>query len=268
MSRRIELENGAIYEGGYEGGVMTGNGRLSYADGGSYVGEFKEDSRWGTGTFTSATGEIYEGEWASDKRSGRGKMTFADGSIYEGSFMNDKRDYKGKMKWANGDAYDGKWTNDKRNGAGKLVYADGSVYEGAWKDDKRVGAGKLVDGTGSILHEGDWDNDKPKQKLIITPAKPRGEGSTAPTPVSASMVSKMSVFSPSALKSPEPITPDKYKPYAILKEIPTPADVDVANKELYLDDAEFESLFGCNKEEFAKLPKWRRDGKKKELNLY
>lgn len=39
-------------------------------------------------------------------------------------------------------------------------------------------------------------------------------------------------------------------------------------RERYLDDATFLKLFGVNKEEFAKLPKWKRDQQKKTHGLF
>jgi len=44
--------------------------------------------------------------------------------------------------------------------------------------------------------------------------------------------------------------------------------VDPANRETYLADAEFQSLFGVSKADFAKLPKWKKDGEKKKHNLF
>jgi hypothetical protein len=39
-------------------------------------------------------------------------------------------------------------------------------------------------------------------------------------------------------------------------------------KETYLSDAEFQTLFGTSKAEFAKQPGWKRQAKKKELGLF
>jgi len=45
-------------------------------------------------------------------------------------------------------------------------------------------------------------------------------------------------------------------------------DIIATERERYLPDAVFASLFGMDKEAFAKLPKWKRDNKKKEHGLF
>jgi advillin len=47
-----------------------------------------------------------------------------------------------------------------------------------------------------------------------------------------------------------------------------PDGVDPTMKETYLSDAEFQTLFGTSKAEFAKQPGWKRQAKKKELGLF
>ena len=44
--------------------------------------------------------------------------------------------------------------------------------------------------------------------------------------------------------------------------------IDVAHREAYLDAREFEALFGVDKVTFYKLPKWRRQQRKKDLSLF
>jgi len=39
-------------------------------------------------------------------------------------------------------------------------------------------------------------------------------------------------------------------------------------REQHLSDAEFQTLFRTSKEEFAKLPKWKRDKLKKDHSLF
>ena len=50
------------------------------------------------------------------------------------------------------------------------------------------------------------------------------------------------------------------------KEVPE--DVDLARKEMYLDDDTFMALFNMDKSQFVALPKWRQVAKKKELGLF
>ncbi|XP_075238835.1 uncharacterized protein LOC142334581 isoform X2 [Convolutriloba macropyga] len=69
-----------------------------------------------------------------------------------------------------------------------------------------------------------------------------------------------------------PITPnsDKFIPYSQLRvrNVKLPSGIDRKNLEMYLSDSEFYSVFKCSKHEFYKLPKWRRDGLKKQFELF
>ena len=47
-----------------------------------------------------------------------------------------------------------------------------------------------------------------------------------------------------------------------------PVGLDPKKKETYLSDKDFMAMFGKNKEEFAALPKWKRDAAKKKYNLF
>lgn len=44
--------------------------------------------------------------------------------------------------------------------------------------------------------------------------------------------------------------------------------VDAAKREEYLSDSDFMATFGMNKADFAKMPKWKRDGRKRENGLF
>ena len=56
--------------------------------------------------------------------------------------------------------------------------------------------------------------------------------------------------------------------YARLSERPLPEGVDVGQLENYLQDDEFPKVFGVSYAEFMAMPKWKRDGKKKEKKLF
>ncbi|XP_052398778.1 advillin-like isoform X1 [Carassius gibelio] len=47
-----------------------------------------------------------------------------------------------------------------------------------------------------------------------------------------------------------------------------PQGVDPGKREEYLSDAEFENLFGCTRENFQRLPKWRQNDLKKKAGLF
>lgn len=44
--------------------------------------------------------------------------------------------------------------------------------------------------------------------------------------------------------------------------------VDPLNREQHLSDAEFQQVFSMGKDEFNKLPKWKKDGEKKKIGLF
>jgi hypothetical protein len=89
---------------------------------------------------------------------------------------------------------------------------------------------------------------------------------------SANSVTPPAQAAPATTAKPPAVTgaspPDVVVAYAELISGTLPAGVDPARKELYLDDKEFRQLFACEKQAFAALPKWKRDLKKKELNLF
>lgn len=47
-----------------------------------------------------------------------------------------------------------------------------------------------------------------------------------------------------------------------------PPGIDFAKREIYLDDAVFQDLFGMDKPAFAKLPSWRKKQKKQQVGLF
>jgi len=47
-----------------------------------------------------------------------------------------------------------------------------------------------------------------------------------------------------------------------------PKGIDVSQKEIYLSDEEFESVFKMKKEDYEKIPSWRRETLKKKVLLY
>lgn len=109
-----------------------------------------------------------------------------------------------------------------------------------------MGAGKLFGVSGEVEFDGEWDNDKPKKKLVIAAKR-------------AEPVDKADEASD--------ITPDMHVTYEALTSGAAPATLDPTRKEQYLSDEEFASLFDMSKADFAKKAKWQRDGKKRELGL-
>ena len=57
-------------------------------------------------------------------------------------------------------------------------------------------------------------------------------------------------------------------PYEILTKLPYPAGVDTAKREEYLGEGDFLKVFGMKKEDFVKLPSWKKNELKKKTKLF
>jgi len=84
-------------------------------------------------------------------------------------------------------------------------------------------------------------------------------------------------FSSDAFKAGSPIEEanlfadpkEKKYPFDKLKApAPYPEDVDPKRREEYLDAGDFEQVFEMSYDDFMKMPKWKRDVKKKKMGLY
>ncbi|KAG7376712.1 hypothetical protein PHYPSEUDO_012856 [Phytophthora pseudosyringae] len=88
----------------------------------------------------------------------------------------------------------------------------------------------------------------PKAAAAPTPVSPKA--SPAPAPVSAKATgSAGETFSLAQLKAGV-------------------EGIDITRKETYLSDAEFQTVLGMSKDEFANLPKWKQQAKKKDACLF
>jgi len=47
-----------------------------------------------------------------------------------------------------------------------------------------------------------------------------------------------------------------------------PEEIVLHKKELYLSDEDFKKVFGLTKQQFNKLPKWKKQMKKKDVHLF
>ena len=85
---KIWVEDGSIYTGQVQDGLMNGVGTLEYSDGRKYIGEFKKGSKEGKGEEHSANGVlIYYGRWSKGLRVGKGE-----------SILRPTKDGKRRMK--------------------------------------------------------------------------------------------------------------------------------------------------------------------------
>ena len=107
----------------------------TFDDGSIYIGDMQNGLMHGTGIYSWTNGDRYIGSWINGKRNGIGTYFWPDGSIFYGAWENDIMMGFGAFTWANGDQYQGAWKNDKMNGSGVWISASGQVTKGMWIDD-------------------------------------------------------------------------------------------------------------------------------------
>ena len=153
---RLEYDQaGRWYEGDWEHGRWTGQGRLSNGDGDFYEGGLKNDHKHGQGNMKFADGRTFEGEYIDGEKSD-GKMTYQDGSTYTGSWLDGVRHGRGKCVFTDDSIYSGEFQDGDYSGHGRMVWSDGGWYEGEFLNGEMHGYGKEVRPDGSIRHEGKW----------------------------------------------------------------------------------------------------------------
>lgn len=111
---------GAVYDGQWKDGEMSGDGRMIHPD-----------------------GEEYRGQWKNGKASGHGVYSRLDSSRYEGQWEENRAHGEGIEVWPTGEMYCGQHRRNMRHGTGTWAWADGTSYEGTWDSDRRVGTGVL-----------------------------------------------------------------------------------------------------------------------------
>ena len=110
---RIEMPNGAKYEGEVIRNMATGVGRCWWPDSSYYMGFFECNKRNRRGVYIFPGGkDRYEGDFVDNERSGEGMMFYADGTIYKGSWEHDMPTEGEEETYPNGDKYVGSFKKD------------------------------------------------------------------------------------------------------------------------------------------------------------
>ncbi|EGC37358.1 hypothetical protein DICPUDRAFT_87008 [Dictyostelium purpureum] len=113
-------------------------------------------------------------------------------------------------------------------------------------------------------------------KVVTTPAGFKAGSSTTPatsapvatkTPASFNSPAKPAT-TPAASASPSSNPQIKTIVDAVKAKSKVDKTMDPTKLENYLTEEDFKVVFGTSKDEFAKLPKWKQDGKKKETGIY
>ena len=104
------FENGAVYNGQWQGRMRHGFGEQSWPDGARYEGEWLENKAHGRGVFYHVDGDVFDGEWYQDKAHGFGTYFNVNGSKYEGYWKDDLQ----------AAASAGGWTRTRENSSSPL----------------------------------------------------------------------------------------------------------------------------------------------------
>ena len=71
----LTLADGSSYEGAFVAGEMSGYGLRRWPDGATSSGQFLQGEMHGAGTYIAADGEQYEGSYEANRRHGHGMLT-------------------------------------------------------------------------------------------------------------------------------------------------------------------------------------------------
>jgi len=104
--RKGSLDGGAdgIFEGLWNHGVLSavkkGKAKIVLENGDVYEGGFNHWKRHGQGKLNQYNGAVYKGQWQAGLRNGRGKQSYPDGYVFEGQFKDDTPVKDGTQKEA------------------------------------------------------------------------------------------------------------------------------------------------------------------------
>ncbi len=192
---KMEYNNGAIYDGKWDGNKKIGKGIIKYKNGSVYEGEWKNYLKEGKGSITYSNGEKYSGLWQNDffydmfdrdcisfyvqngiKKKGSHfdidcqndndntkyeiEIEYKDETKYKGTLYCVKNELQGDgiINYSNGDVYEGHFSNGVKQETGKMIYANGDIYEGEWNDNLKMGQGEMIYENGDF-YNGEWEED-------------------------------------------------------------------------------------------------------------
>lgn len=155
QDNKLELEDGASYEGQMLSGKKHGMGTFSYANGSSYTGQWVEDMQEGVGFEHLSDGSQYEGEFRAGLKEGEGTFTWTSGGQYRGEFVKNQMDGRGRFKWKDGREYTGDWRKSVMGPYGEMVWPNGRRFEGGFVKGKMHGEGRMIMADGKKV-QGKW----------------------------------------------------------------------------------------------------------------
>ena len=173
-------ENGTVYSGSFEGGLLQGSGTMSvngcllyigeFTDGipdgngkqfyqsgaARYIGSFSEGVPHGAAMEYSESGTlIYSGSFVLGAYGGEGTLYDESGKkLYSGGFESGSYSGSGTLYGKDGSITYGTFEDGDITGTAKRTYANGTSYEGGFSENVPEGAGVLTDITGNVIYSG------------------------------------------------------------------------------------------------------------------
>ena len=165
VAERHYKESGDLYTGGWEAGLPSGEGVLTFGNNDAFEGSWSGGARVaGWARMTYHNGDVYEGGWSAEaKQHGEGRIVYGHsansrGDDFEGVWENGyPRRGTAHVNLAAG-RYDGDWADGRPHGTGHMVFSDGGTYDGEWVKGRRHGYGRLQNGVWR-WYEGGWKDD-------------------------------------------------------------------------------------------------------------
>ena len=154
---RVEWANGDVYIGPLLHNERQGQGELTWANGQRYKGTWVHDRAIGQGQVVFANGDRYDGEVVDGVPEGEGVQHYASGDVYTGQLKQGVSDGHGTYQWVNGQRFEGDWVQGKPQGKGQLRFANGNLYEGPVVAGEPHGRGRMVFPSGDI-YEGSFEH--------------------------------------------------------------------------------------------------------------
>ena len=165
---RLVTSKGAVMEGYFKEGELTGYARIFEQSGQSYIGGFKNKRKHGQGTFIDKRGQVINAQWEQGVTNGPVEVFDAVGRlIFKGTTVLGKRSGFG-VEWNPYERYryEGDFENDKFHGKGSKIYDDGRAYTGGFKHGLEHGDGLLVKVDGRIL-KGKFEYGYPRGEIVL-----------------------------------------------------------------------------------------------------
>mmetsp|Transcript_18620 Transcript_18620/g.25641 ORF Transcript_18620/g.25641 Transcript_18620/m.25641 type:complete len:147 (-) Transcript_18620:92-532(-) len=107
-------------------------------NGNVYIGQYEDGMMQGFGTLICTDGSSYTGTWKKGKFHGKAKRTFCNGEIYIGHYKDGMRHGHGTYYFKNNDVYEGEWMNNEINGNGAFHKCnDAKVYRGKFSHSSK-----------------------------------------------------------------------------------------------------------------------------------